>query len=409
MDSLSRRQALQALLATSIASSPILGLQVSSQNKLGDQKLDKTDSGMYKSLSEVIYPDRVWTSEDLDLFLDTLPTEGLLRIKQGVGLLQPESSIADLKGRTDDIKDIKTQIVYMSSNTIAYYGWKSTAKVDYHAIVKWIAEKLEVSQWIVNGSTTFILEKAILSKCFHNMWDNLDLDQRKDLLDSLIKEAPGGKDLTDKVGDIAKLNAGKAFALIRITVKLVGFNFYKWMSIGISCIGKLLNIAIPFSVYRSASWLMGVLTGPIGWAITAINIALAVKVFTDPNVNKAAAVILQIHCLKVAAMDSASSEPPSLPLLRKPKLIHPLDATIIVPSKIDFNWSPVPGAKSYELLFQDADNVNYICEVDGSKTTFTYSTPWVRAGNITWKCRAFNSDCGYSPWSEGKLKTEETK
>jgi hypothetical protein len=195
---------------------------------------------------------------------------------------------------------LKKELIWVSSSTILY-PFKSD-RVDYQSLVQWVARKKGVPKEQVQALPTFELEKKIVEKYFEDLWDRLTQEQREELLDTLEKEL--GKTIPNK-GAIVLMSGGAAIAALGVTVSLTGFAFYTTMSVMIYTIGSILGITFPFAVYTSASRLVAVLPGPVGWILAGGAILGGIVWAQWPSVDKTASFIITLHLLKASAFHEA--------------------------------------------------------------------------------------------------------
>jgi len=195
---------------------------------------------------------------------------------------------------------LKKQLIWVSSSTITY-PFRSN-QVDYHSLVQWVARKKGVPDEQVQALPTFELERKIVDKYFEDLWNRLTPDQRRELLDRLEKEL--GKTIPNK-GAIALMGGGAALAALAGVVNLTGFAFYIMMSVIICKIGAILGITFPFVVYTTASSVVAVLAGPIGWILAGTAFLGGFIWAQLPSVDKTASFIMALHFLKAQAFHEA--------------------------------------------------------------------------------------------------------
>jgi hypothetical protein len=195
---------------------------------------------------------------------------------------------------------LKKQLLWVSSSTITY-PFKSN-RVDYHSLVQWVAGKKGVPEEQLQALPTFELEKKIVEKYFEDLWNRLTPEERKELLDRLEKEL--GKTIPNKAA-IALMGGGAVLAALGVTVSLAGFAFYTTMSVIIYTIGAIFGITFPFAVYTTASSLVAVLAGPIGWILAGAAILGGIVWAQLPSVDKTASFIMALHFLKAQAFHEA--------------------------------------------------------------------------------------------------------
>src|SRR5262249_43870392 len=131
-----------------------------------------------RSEAQAILRAPVWTATDLNYFLDHVAAEELLSTRKALKLTNEEATVRALKGRRQDIADIKRQILWCSSNIFEYHV-RSPDKIAYHELVKWVAAEAGVCEDIVNSQSTFIVERALCERLFLGIWDKLDQKKRR--------------------------------------------------------------------------------------------------------------------------------------------------------------------------------------------------------------------------------------
>jgi hypothetical protein len=253
-------------------------------------------------MARFVEPDINWTARQLNVFLDELPDAGLLSLKQGLGLLEGTASTADLVGSPEDQRQIKKQLLWVSSN-IFKYPVSDIEGIPYHDLVKWVASKTSVDQEIVKSRTTYPLERAINEQAFAMLWDSLDESRRKELLATI--------DTTGRIQDhagVAALGGSAALGVLSATTYFSGFAFYTTMSTVMSTIAGWAGVTLPFAAYTGASSIAAFLSGPVGWALLALGGAVGAAMLGRANWSKTMAFIIQLHSLKAASRHLAGLE-----------------------------------------------------------------------------------------------------
>lgn len=238
-----------------------------------------------------------WTELDLNAFLASLSGDALESMKRAVSLDQPGDAQA---GATE----IKQRLHKYSSNWLAR-PFTSPDEIQYHEQVKWVANQAGVHPEIVDSQSTFVVERELAKKLFSDMWDKLNQEQRKQLLEQLD---PSGS-IKDVAG-MAALSGSAALAALSGSVFMTGFAFYTTMSVAISQMAAAFGITLGMSVYTGMSSLVAFLSGPVGWAIAAAAGAAGLAVAGRANVKATTAAVLQIHLIKVAQLKQFA---PALP------------------------------------------------------------------------------------------------
>ena len=195
---------------------------------------------------------------------------------------------------------IVNQLIWYSSNTFAYPFKSSTC--NYHEIVQWVASKKGVNSTAIKDFSTFKLEQEIQKKYLEGIWDNLTKEQRIELLKEIEKQTDS------KVGDyvaIAGLSGSAALAALATTVGFTGFAFYTTMASVICFVGGLAGVTFPFVVYTTASYLVAVLSGPVGWVIAGTTAAGSTIWLNLANSDKAAGFVMALNIIKAERLKKA--------------------------------------------------------------------------------------------------------
>jgi uncharacterized protein YaaW (UPF0174 family) len=89
------------------------------------------------------------------------------------------------------------------------------------------------------------------------------------------------------------------------TAAFSGFAFYTTMSVTIATVALAAGVTLPFVAYAGASTLVGVLSGPVGWAIMGMAALGGAALAGRADPQKTTALIAQLHALKVEALIAA--------------------------------------------------------------------------------------------------------
>lgn len=248
-----------------------------------------------------VKPGENWSADHLFLFLSALPPQALLQIKQSQGLLERDAIEADLKGPVEDARSIQKHLLWLSSNVLAY-PFRDESALIYHEAVTWVAKKAGVDDATLRTSTTFRLETELHRLLFAQMWEKLSPEQRAELLRKLD---PNGT-IKDR-GGIAAMTGAGALTALSGTVAFSGFAFYTTMSVTVASVASAVGATLPFAAYTGASATVGLLSGPIGWAIASVSALGGLALAGRANVRKTAALVAEIHALKVEALRAAGA------------------------------------------------------------------------------------------------------
>ena len=77
------------------------------------------------------------------------------------------------------------------------------------------------------------------------------------------------------------------------------------MSATIAAVATAMGVTLPFAAYAGAATAIGVLAGPIGWAIAGLATLGGIALAGRADLQKTTAFIAQIHALKVEALMAA--------------------------------------------------------------------------------------------------------
>lgn len=246
-----------------------------------------------------VWPKLKWTPNHLLEFIKKLPKYNRLTLKKSLEILPSGATIANLVSAHQDAKDIQRRVLWLSSNVLLY-PFKFVEDLDYHEMVTWVAEEAGVSKKILNSASTFTLERELFKMLFSQLWDKMTAKQREDLL----KKVDGAGQIKDKAA-MAALGGASALAALSTTVAFTGFAFYTSMSVAIASVAGAVGVVLPFAVYGSAASLVGILSGPIGWAIMGISAIGGMALAGRANLQKTTAFVAQIHALKVESLAAA--------------------------------------------------------------------------------------------------------
>lgn len=246
-----------------------------------------------------VKPKERWTADHFFDFLRALPASTMLALKKSLGILGPEASEDQLRGSDQDARDIQKHALWLSTNALSYL-FRDETKLSYHELVVWVSKQADIPPTKINAAPTFKLERELLKLLFAQLWDRMNAQQRNNLL---AKLDPNGE-IKDKAAIVALSGAG-ALAALSATVAFAGFAFYTAMSIAIASVAGAVGVTLPFATYIGASSLVGILSGPIGWAIMGIATLGGIALAGRANVRKTTLLLGQLHALKVESLVAA--------------------------------------------------------------------------------------------------------
>jgi uncharacterized protein YaaW (UPF0174 family) len=260
------------------------------------------------AIAAVVPDNQVCSHYDLNALLRAMSPSQRLNMKIGLKLLPEGSKLESLGSPAEDVSDIQKEILWRSSNILSY-AFKKQSEIDYHAVVKWVAEDLGVPENVCESQPTIVVERAIFQRMFSQMWDKLTPEQRRQLLDKIDP----ANHLTNKSTLIA-MSGTAALAALAGTVYFAGFAFYTTMSVTICAVAGWFGLTLPFGAYTGASTAVGLLSGPVGWVVIGVGTLIVVGLAGRANAEKTAEAILTLHSLKAMALREVGRECPEAPL-----------------------------------------------------------------------------------------------
>ena len=252
------------------------------------------------SVAPFVKPREKWAADHFFNFLNALPPHVMLALKKSLGILDQTADQDQLKGTYQDTRDIQKHALWLSTNVLSYPFLDET-KLSYHDLVTWVfTEIAHVPESKIKAAPSFILEREIQKILFASQWDKLNMKQRNELF---LKIDPNDA-IKDKAAIAAMTGAG-ALAVLSGTVAFHGFAFYTTMSVTIAATASAIGLNLPFATYTSASSVVGILSGPVGWAIMGAVALGGVALKGRANLRKTASLIGQLHSLKIEALVAA--------------------------------------------------------------------------------------------------------
>ena len=222
----------------------------------------------------------------------------------------PETVIDAMSQKIIDPEDlspsaVRKALVWRAYNKTTYY-FRGDSEIDYHGIVQWAAEKSGVINEQVKSLPTFLLENKIAEKYFEAIWDKLTHEQRIEILKHIEKEA--GINLN--IASIATMGGAAALAAVQSVIIAYGFPVVtgaisSWVVSLIFGSGWFVtHILAPLGF--GAGWLSGaaaqgiggLITGPIGWTVTAAIFAGSVFMMGSAEKETVSAFVMTVGLIK---------------------------------------------------------------------------------------------------------------
>ena len=192
-------------------------------------------------------------------------------------------------------------LVWESSHWVTY-PFKDKKFVEYHDLVRWVAEKMKIDKGKIETCTTFQLEHMIIDKAFGNVWDQLTLEQRLKVLEEFEKTQ--GMRIENKIG-IAALGGASVLGTLATTISISGFAFYTTTTSLLASTAGVLGVTLPWAAYTGTTSTIAVLGGPVGWTLAGIAAVTGAALLGTPDVEQTARAIIQIHMIKVDAIEKS--------------------------------------------------------------------------------------------------------
>lgn len=276
-----------------------LGLIASATGCATEADGNKTKKKPIAQAAPFVKPKEKWGPGQLYEFLYNLPEPEMLTLMKLMEIVDPNATEGVMRSKQENVQKVLKQLLWVSNDLISYQRSNENNQ-NYHELVKWVAKSSGVSADIMSNASTFKLEIEIQKQIFVKMWDKLSPEQRLELLSKID---PNGQ-IKDKASIIALGGAG-AIAVLSTTVFLSGFAFYTTMTITMSTVAGFFGLTLPFAAYTSASTLVAVLSGPVGWVIGGIALLGSVAYAGSADIKKTTLFIMQLHDLKIQALQEA--------------------------------------------------------------------------------------------------------
>jgi len=234
-------------------------------------------------------------------FLDALNLEQRKALSMSLVTSVKDKEKIDAKAAVS-VREIQEQILWMSSHWLPYL-FRNENEFDYHGTVKWVAEQLKISRDEVLNATTFQLERRICEKIFVSALEKLSklsLEERE----KALKEIGMTSADASKIAGLISAGSGAALAALAVTEAYTGFAFYIMTAKLLA--GPLAHLVGSFGVSSTVVTTVSVFCGPVGWTIAGVTLAGGAGLFFGTaDVQRTAAFIVQVHYLKVGAMEKS--------------------------------------------------------------------------------------------------------
>jgi|CXWL01.1.fsa_nt_gi uncharacterized protein YaaW (UPF0174 family) len=265
--------------------------------------------------------ERNWTEIEFYKFIHAMNDQERLSTMKALQLLDSKANVETLKAKNEDVLEIQKRAVWVSENLLKgiwrrVWPGAKTDRVQYHELCQWVANELEVGgedavyrDWLIRSQPTIILERAICEKLWADTWNQLNPQQRTDLL---LKLDPNDR-LKDKKAGLMVAGGTAALAILGTTEFVAGFQFYVTMSVTVSTVAGWFGVTLPMAAYTTSSSVIAFLAGPVGWAIAGVGAVTSAYFLGKADPQKTAALIVQIHVIKAAHLQEAGISVPDVP------------------------------------------------------------------------------------------------
>ncbi len=162
------------------------------------------------------------------------------------------------------VREIEQELSDMGANSIANAFrsfFSDTTGVEYNEILKDVCDKMDVSY--DSSDSEREIEVRLLAKVMESSWTELSSQEQQQLLDGVNGQVKGSINVADKFGLFCSIFRAGGFKSYKLSVIIAN-------TIAKMILGRGLSLAANAALTRG----LAILTGPIGWAITAIWTAI---------------------------------------------------------------------------------------------------------------------------------------
>jgi uncharacterized protein YaaW (UPF0174 family) len=261
------------------------------------EAVNGTESVLYdRRIYNAIHPYIQWHPRHFDEFLLALDEQSLTSL---IVALDLDASPGPSLSKEDRIEWLKDEIKYKSEGFWEYIF--SGFDLDYDQLIRTVGQRLGVVEGFSDRSSTLLVERRILENLFVRVWDELDEDERLELLsrDDISTEG------LDRMA-IVSMSGAAALAALNLTVSFAGFAFYTTMSSVLAFSAGAIGLTLPMAVYTGASSTVAVLAGPVGWALVGGGMIYgAGRLTAQRRAIQMVPFIVQMHVIKVRTLQQA--------------------------------------------------------------------------------------------------------
>ncbi|MBD1873237.1 hypothetical protein H6F75_07065 [Nodosilinea sp. FACHB-131] len=177
-------------------------------------------------------------------------------------------------------------IKYLRAGTIRQLFWQSSWKqvvtdVADHVGINWLA-LLAGRQWY--ELPTQKIEAAVVSKLFHDMFDQLSPEQQQKVVMEMQRES-----------DDPRLEALLLSSGVIAAAKMSGFGVYLMANTVLGGLTNSLGLTLPFAVYMGMNQTIALVLGPVGWTAWAGGI---VWTLNQPNWERLTLGVVYVSLLR---------------------------------------------------------------------------------------------------------------
>ena len=187
-------------------------------------------------------------------------------------------------------KELDKELLWESSHWITY----PFKDFDYTDIVRACATDLDYPSKDAKYASTFEMEHYICEKTFEEMWDQLTIEQREEILKESGVSA-------SEIAGYACLGGAGMLAATATSASLMGFTFY-------IIAAKTIVVAAGAVFGASAATTISAVSsfvGPVGWCIAGVSAAAGLFLIGGKNEATTVAYIVQLHYFKVRALSNS--------------------------------------------------------------------------------------------------------
>jgi hypothetical protein len=197
------------------------------------------------------------------------------------------------------------KVLFTYSSNVFERPFGDEYAVNYHSeLLKGIAGKMDIGEFVVNTQSSFRIERLILQAAFTKIWDSLEVSKRTEILSTRLKGVLNSEGKAFDISTIAALSGSACILTLSGMVSLAGFAFYTTMSTMICAAAGFFGITLPFAAYAGASTATALLAGPVGWAIAGILATIGIAILGMAKPERAIAYVCQVHLIKVQALSN---------------------------------------------------------------------------------------------------------